>query len=284
LSPFTDLLFCGSNSISTFDQNSIQMTSLEEQFKNDPEFNNWQKNQKRGHVIAGIFVIIAGLVYMFKQMGVLIPEWVFTWPTILIAIGIISVFKNGLRSPKGLILVLIGALFLAGRAFPEITIIQYKIPIILFIIGTVLIFKPNNRHHDYARFGHRKNRFNSFAREKTETSNEDYIFANNVFAGTDKNIFSKDFKGGEIKNTFGGCKINLMQAEIVDEAVLTIKQQFGGVKLVIPPHWIIKSDIECVFAGIEDKRPLLSVNDLTQKKTLILNGHIFMSGIEITSY
>jgi predicted membrane protein len=261
------------------------MTNLEEQFSNDPEFSNWQKKQRRGHVIAGIFVIIAGLVYMFKQMGYLIPEWFFTWPTILIAIGIIALVKNNFRSAKGFILILIGALFLASQAYPDFTIIHYKIPIILFIIGIVLIFKPKNKYHDYARFGHRKHRFNRFASETTQTTtNEDYIFANNVFAGTDKNVFSKDFKGGEIKNTFGGCKINLMQAEIVNEAVLTIKQQFGGVKLVIPPHWVIKSDIECVFAGIEDKRPLLNVNDATQKKTLILNGHIFMSGIEITSY
>ncbi len=261
------------------------MTTLEEQYKNDPDFNSWQKNQRRGRVIAGIFIIIAGLVYMFKQMGYLIPNWFFTWPTILIAFGIIALIKNNFRSANGLILILIGTLFLASHAFPEIAIIHYKIPIILFLIGIILIFKPKNKCHDYGKFGHQKHRFNRFANETAQTSsNEDYIFANNVFAGTDKNVFSKDFKGGEIKNTFGGCKLNLMQAEIVTEAVLTIKQQFGGVKLVIPPNWIIKSDIECVFAGIEDKRPLLNVSDMDQKKTLILNGHIFMSGIEIVSY
>ncbi len=261
------------------------MTTLEEQFKNDPDFNNWQKNQRRGHVTAGIFIIIAGLVYMFKQMGYFIPECFFTWPTILIGIGIIALIKNNFRSAKGLILILIGTLFLASQAFPDFAIIHYKIPIILFIIGIVLIFKPKNKYREYGKFGHQKNRFNRFASETTQTtSNEDYIYANNIFAGTDKNVFSKDFKGGEIKNTFGGCKLNLMQAEIVTEAVLTIKQQFGGVKLVIPPNWVIKSDIECVFAGIEDKRPLLNVNDMDQKKTLILNGHIFMSGIEIVSY
>ncbi len=261
------------------------MTNLEEQFKNDPEFNNWQKNHRRGHVIAGIFVIIAGVVYMFKQMGYFIPDWFFTWPTMLIAIGAIALIKNSFRSAKGVILILVGLLFLASHVYPDFTIVHYKIPIILFLIGVFLIFKPKNKYHDYAKFEHKKHRFNRFASETTNTTtNEDYIFANNVFAGTDKNVFSKDFKGGEIKNTFGGCKINLMQAEIVNEAVLTIKQQFGGVKLVIPPNWAIKSDIECVFAGIEDKRPLMNVNDATQKKTLILNGHIFMSGIEIVSY
>jgi predicted membrane protein len=269
------------------------MTTLEEQYKNDPDFNDWQKKKRRGQVMTGIFVIIAGLVYMFKQMGYLIPDWFFTWPTILIALGIIALVKNNFRSATGLILILIGSLFIASYAFPEFTIIHYKIPIILFIIGIILIFKPKNKCRDYGKFGYQKHRFDhknysgggkGEYSDMVENSNEDYIFVNNVFAGTEKNIFSKDFKGGEIKNTFSGCKLNLMQAEIVTEAVLTIKQQFGGVKLVIPPNWVIKSDIECVFAGVEDKRQLLNVNDAAQKKTLILTGHIFMSGIEIVSY
>ena len=259
------------------------MTTFEEQFKNDPGFTDWQKCQRRGSICAGILVILAGAVYMYKQMGYFIPEWIFTWPMILIAGGIVSGIKHGFKHPQWLIFILIGGLFLAGHIFPQITWMQYKIPIILFIVGLILIFKPKNKHRQYGQFGHHRHRFNHFAKETAE-SNEDYIFANNVFAGTDKNIFSKDFKGGEIKNTFGGCKINLMQADILTEARLTIKQQFGGVKLIIPPNWIIKSDIDCVFAGIEDKRPLMSVNDTTQAKTLILSGHIFMSGIEIVSY
>ncbi len=266
------------------------MTTLEEQYKNDPRFNNWQKGQSRGRIAAGIIIIMAGAIYMCKQMGYLIPEWIFTWPMILIAGGVVSGIKHGFKHPQWIILILVGSLFLAGHMFPQLTWVQYKIPIILFIVGIIIIFKPKNRHHQYGKFGHKYHRHNNyrhnnhFGHEKVETSNEDYIFANNVFAGTDKTVFSKDFKGGEIKNTFGGCKLNLMQAEIATEAVLTIKQQFGGVKLVIPPNWIIKSDIDCVFAGIEDKRPLLSVNDTAQAKTLILNGHIFMSGIEIVSY
>lgn len=268
------------------------MTTLEEQYKNNDGFNHWQKRQRRGRVAAGMLVILAGAVYMAKQMGYAIPEWFFRWPTIVIAVGFITGVKHGFKDWKWVAIMSIGFLFLAGDIFPNFTIIQYKIPLILFLIGLFLIFKPKNKYHEYSKFGH-KNRFGHNHRfggikgecgDKSEDCTEDYVFVNNVFAGTDKNIFSKDFKGGEIKNTFGGCKLNLMQAEIVTEATLSIKQHFGGVKLVIPPNWIIKSDIECVFAGIEDKRPLLNVNDAEQKKTLVLNGHIFMSGIEIVSY
>ena len=261
------------------------MTNLEDQFKNNEDFNRWQKNQSKGRIAAGVFVILAGIVYLYKQMGYFIPEWFFTWPTLLIAIGIVSGIKHNFKSAKWLILILIGSLFLSVHFFAELTVLQYKIPIILFIVGIVLILKPKNRYRQYNRFNCRQNtNWHKGADSSVNKNSDDYIFANNIFSGTDKNIFTKDFKGGEIKNTFGGCKVNLMQADIVSEAVLTIKQQFGGVKLIIPPHWIIKSDIDCVFAGIEDKRPILNVNDMAQAKTLVLNGHIFMSGIEIVSY
>ena len=260
------------------------MTTLEEQYKNDPSFKDWQKGQRRGQVCAGLIIILAGAIYMYKLLGYFIPDWIFTWPMILIAGGLVSGIKHGFKHPQWIILILIGSVFLASHVFPMLTWVQFKIPIVLFIVGIILIFKPRNKHLQYGRFGHQKRHFSRFSNDAAEKSDEDYVFANNVFAGTDKTVFSKDFKGGEIKNTFGGCKLNLMQADITKEAVLTIKQQFGGVKLVIPPNWVIKSDIDCVFAGIEDKRPLMNVNDTTQAKTLILNGHIFMSGIEIVSY
>ncbi|MEO6305681.1 MAG: hypothetical protein ABIP51_21200 [Bacteroidia bacterium] len=256
----------------------------EEQFKNDPGFNDWQKGQARGRVMAGVLVILAGAIYMYKLLGYFIPEWLFTWPMILIGAGFIAACKHGLKHPQWIILILIGSVFLAAHIFPEVTWVHYKIPIILFAVGLILIFKPKNRHHEYSRFDRHKHRHNHFSKNAVESTTDEYIFANNVFAGTDKVVFSKDFKGGEIKNTFGGCKINLMQAEIVTEARLTIKQQFGGVKLVIPINWVIKSDVDCVFAGIEDRRPLMNINDASQTKTLILSGHIFMSGIEIVSY
>lgn len=269
------------------------MTTLEEQYKNNEGFGDWQKRQRRGRIAAGVLVIFAGAIYMAKQMGYEVPEWLFRWPSIVIAAGFITGVKHGFKDWKWAAVMFMGFVFLAGDIFPNFTIIQYKIPLILFGIGLILIFKPKNKYKEYSKFGHYKNRFDQKhgyvgskgeCGDTVEDCTEDYIFVNNVFAGTDKNIFSKDFKGGDIKNTFGGCKLNLMQAEIVTEAVLTIKQHFGGVKLVIPANWVIKSDIECVFAGIEDKRPLLNVNDIAQKKTLILNGHIFMSGIEIVSY
>lgn len=260
------------------------MTRQDENF-NDERFNNWRRRQQTGRITAGVLVILAGLFYMLHQMEYSIPDWVFKWPTIILGVAVVAAVKHGLNDWRWVVLTMIGLLFLGGYIYPDSMILYYKIPIVLFIIGAVLIFKPKNKQRQFEKFKRKSDgNYSCSSDGKPELSNDDYIFINGVFAGAEKMIVSKDFKGGDIKNTFAGCEINLMQAEIQTEAILNINQQFAGTKLIIPRHWILKSDVSCVFAGIEDKRPILEPAAGLESKTLILRGNLFMAGLEIVSY
>jgi hypothetical protein len=75
-----------------------------------------------------------------------------------------------------------------------------------------------------------------------------------------------------------------MQADFTGEALININQQFGGIKLIVPANWAVKSDIVCVFAGIEDERPLPNITNEFNAKILVLKGQVFMGGVEIVSY
>ncbi|MGZ3921682.1 MAG: LiaF transmembrane domain-containing protein [Bacteroidia bacterium] len=261
------------------------MTTLEDQFHNDEQFKNWEQNQRRGRTIAGIVVIIAAVLFFCKELGYFIPSWVFTWPVLLIVIGLISGIKHQFRNTAWIILMAIGGIFLAGDLITDFSFDKFKIPIILLIVGLILVFKPKNRYRHYAKYKCRHYQHtNVGASQTTYNSSDDFVMMNNVFAGTKKNVISKDFKGGEINNTFGGCELNLIQADIVNEAVITINQHLGGTKLIIPPNWAVKSDVVCVFGGIEDERPRMAVTGSEQTKTLILRGRVFMGGVEIVSY
>lgn len=261
------------------------MTTLEEQFQNDERFKNWEQNQRRGRICAGVIVLIAAVLFFCKELGYLIPDWLFTWPVLLIAIGIISGIKHQFKRTFWLVLIIIGGVFLAGDLIHDFDIHRFRIPIILLAVGLALIFKPKNKNRQFAKYKFKnKHHWNVGADESLNNSSEDFLVVNNVFAGSKKNIISKDFKGAEIHNTFGGCEINLIQADITNEAVITIQQHFGGIKLVVPPNWILKSDVVCVFAGVEDERPKVNLTDPSQVKTLVLHGRVFMGGIEIVSY
>lgn len=262
------------------------MRGLEEQLNTDERFRNWEKNQRRGRVWAGLLIIFAAGLYFLKEAGYLIPSWIFTWPVLLIAIGVVSGIKHQFRNSIWIILILIGAIFLAGDLITAFSFYKYRIPLILLLIGLVLIFKPKHRHHHhFAKYHYRHHaRWNMCSDSTMNDSNDDFVSLNNLFAGTKKNIISKDFKGGDISNTFGGCELNLMQADMEKEAVITIHQHFGGTKLIVPANWIVKSDIACIFAGVEDERPVINGGDASKTKTLLLKGQVVMGGVEIVSY
>jgi predicted membrane protein len=261
------------------------MTTLEDQFQNDERFKNWEQNQRRGRICAGVVIIIAAALFFVKELGYFIPSWVFTWPTLLIVIGLISGIKHNFRHPAWMILVTIGGIFLAGDLITAFSFDRFKVPIILLLIGLILIFKPKNRYKHYAKYKFRhRHHWNVGADQCMQNSSDDFVLFNNLFAGTKKNVITKDFKGAEINNTFGGCELNLMQADIVNEAVITIHQTFGGLKLIVPAHWVVKSDVVCVFGGIEDERPTVNVAASPGTKTLVLRGRVFMGAVEIVSY
>ncbi|MBM3416907.1 MAG: hypothetical protein FJY20_10820 [Bacteroidetes bacterium] len=50
-------------------------------------------------------------------------------------------------------------------------------------------------------------------------------------------MLSKDFKGGDIVNIFGGTEFNLSQADIKGRVTLEVTTIFGGTKLIVPSHW-----------------------------------------------
>ena len=58
---------------------------------------------------------------------------------------------------------------------------------------------------------------------------------------------------------------------------------FGGIKLIVPPHWDLKIQITAVFGGVEDKRPVQAAK-VDPDKMLVLDGAAVFGGIEINSY
>ena len=244
------------------------------------------RGMKSSRIWSGLFLVIAGFLLLAYKMGAPIPGWLFTWPVLLIGIGLLTGIKSRFHNPGSYIMILIGTIFLADQSIPGINFHNYIVPSILIGIGLVFILRPkgsscerkrrNWNTDDVLKNGISTNTF-------SEGENAEYIDVHAVFGGLKKNIQSKNFKGGEIVSFMGGSEINFMQADIQHPIVLEVNNVFGGTKLIIPSNWDIKNEISAVFGGVEDKRSFQnSIPD--PDKRIILKGSCVFGGIEINNY
>jgi hypothetical protein len=109
---------------------------------------------------------------------------------------------------------------------------------------------------------------------------DDYLDTVSVFGGVKKTIFSKNFRGGEIVNIFGGAELDFTQADINGRVVIDITQIFGGTKIVVPSNWKV---ISAVFASVDDKR-LRTPASYDTEKVLVLKGVSIFAGVDVRSY
>ncbi|MBV9962842.1 MAG: hypothetical protein JO072_11400 [Parafilimonas sp.] len=244
---------------------------------------------------SGLLLFAAGGLLMARKLGADIPDWLFSWYTLLIAVGLLISFKSGFRNAGGLIMIVVGVGFLLNDIIPDAHMQDFIWPGILMIAGIVFILRPSahsqykedwkNYHKEKWERLNYKQDYNSSAEVKTEPQDEsaEFIEINAVFGSINKLILSKNFKGGEINAFMGGSEINLLQADISQTIYLEINNVFGGTKLLLPGNWNVKNQITAVFGGVEDKRNA-SMATPDPNKTIILKGACVFGGIEIRNF
>jgi len=111
----------------------------------------------------------------------------------------------------------------------------------------------------------------------------DYVDSVNVFGGSHQAVYSKNFKGGEITAVFGGCDLNLTQADFEGEIRIEVTAIFGGAKIIVPPGWEVKSEVTAIFGGLDDKRSIQPTGE-GKKRLVIIEGLALFGGVDIRNY
>ncbi len=254
---------------------------------------------RSGKVWAGLFIIVIGSLLLLDNVGLDLPRWLFSWSTLLIAIGLFIGFKHNFRNSGWFIMVLVGTYFTLDKAIDGLNMSHVVFPIMLVGLGLFLIFKPkstfNHRENRWQRKGRRWNNrfgqaepFQTYGEEakttdEKKTNSNDYLDSVNVFGGSHQTVYSKNFKGGEVTAVFGGCDLNLTQADFEGEIVLDITAIFGGCKIIIPPGWQVKPEVTAIFGGMDDKRSIQPAVE-GQNKLLIIRGIAMFGGVDIRNY
>lgn len=276
--------------------------------------NKLKRSQNDGNIAFGFIILGIGVVLLLRKMGLFIPGWVLSWPMIFIVIGTFAIIKHEFKSFFGFIMLFFGAYFLLKNEFDfDFGLSQYIWPLGLIALGIYLITqrKRENKIIDDIRNNWQANRpsasFKSSSVEDakvvgdeatdtastgtadsgftrtTGTSFADRLNIDAIFSGVNRKMMTKHFQGGKITAAFGGIDLDLTSADFNGVVTIQVDIIFGGVKMIIPPHWDIRTEVTNIAAGLEDKR-FFREGGVDPNKVVILKGTILFGGLEIKSY
>ena len=227
----------------------------------------------------GLFILLIGVAALLKASLTDFPDWVFSWQMLLVALGMFIGVRHNFRGVAWFILMLVGGIFLLNDIYPEFSLRRYIWPFALIAVGLFIISRPRNRWRSDT-----ETKADGTSEPGTTSSKEDFVENTSIFGGAKKIIISKNFKGGDLVNIFGGTELDLSQADINGTAVIELTTIFGGTKLLVPSNWSVKSEgAVTIFGGIEDKRRMQASPENVDK-TLVLRGTVIFGGIDIKSF
>ena len=255
---------------------------------------NYKRNQEKKKalkkhrsirlIVFGLFVLLAGVSMLLTNIGFLqaeIHNYIFSWQSLLIALGILFI-SGGFRRHwfGGLVLITIGTVFLIDMIYGETLGLKNLIwPIILMVVGLAIlirIFLPKSKDCCF--------KTHIICDMDKNSSSDDYLESERVFSGVNFKVDSQNFKGGNVSFVFGGGEIDFNDAKLAEGINrLKIECVFGGVKIRVPENWDVTIESSGVFGGFSDERKRVPYESIDREKKLIIKIESVFGGGELTN-
>lgn len=249
------------------------------------------KSQRSSRVILGLIIALAGVLLLLQSLNILyFPGYLISWPMLLIVIGLLAGIKSRFRNVGPFIILFVGLFFLLRNYLGLPDEVRHAFwPALLVFFGLFMALRPNkSKHCGTTRHHWGEHRYEGGSgsggynpESYMEKESSDRLDTTAIFSGSQRNVISKDFKGGQITAIMGGVDLNFSQTDFTGKIYLDLTVVMGGVNLVLPPHWKLDVQTTMIAGGIEDKRMVMGPQD--DSKELVLTGVIVMGGIEIKS-
>ncbi len=103
---------------------------------------NFRKRRKEGDgIFFGILLVVVGAGLILNKMYPELPNWIVSWKTFLIVLGIFLGAKQQFKPGGWVAPIIIGTVFLVIENFPDLSIRPYLWPIAIIVFGLMIIFK-----------------------------------------------------------------------------------------------------------------------------------------------
>lgn len=233
-----------------------------------------QRHLQSNRAIIGVVLVVVGAFLIMRNTGIFpgfIDHIVFSWPMLLVTIGLVITLGSSENKTGGIIVMAVGAFFLVPHIFRETFDFNMFWPAVFIIVGLIFIFS--------------KKRGGWRGITTVSQVGDDYIDIINIFSGGERQIMSENFKGGKVTAIFGGSEIDLSQAKLAQGiSELEIACIFGGTTIIVPSDWNVKVEVVPVLGGFGDERKLVIGRSVDTSRQLIIKGAVVFGGGEIKSY
>ncbi|OBV38654.1 LiaI-LiaF-like domain-containing protein [Janthinobacterium psychrotolerans] len=208
-----------------------------------------QSRTRSGYVLGGVMVLL-GVTWTFRAMGLFYISWNMLWPLVIIGIGIAVVSKS-----------------LPGGRQRQ----RHR----RFAARQQSAAQPDA-------FGQARNGAVSLDKAAAPDANgqvddDSIIEVSAILGGFVRRVSSQRFRGGDINVIMAGCEIDLRQASIEGEAVLNVFALCGGITIKVPPDWSVILQGTPILGGFEEK----TIVPPHQHKRLYVSGYAIMGGLEV---
>ena len=223
------------------------------------------KNVFDVRALIGFLIIIFAIVLLLRNMEIIpyINIWAF-WPVFLIVIGLGQALRpvESRQLMSGGIFIVVGLLFLLNNMHIIDFGFRQLWPFILLIVGFEILRQ--------ARIG-----------SKSSELESDFLNLTFILGGGDHKFNSKSIQGGKVSAIMGGGKIDLSDADMVEnEIFFDIFAFWGGVELIVPQNWQVNMKALPLLGGAENKTSP-DPNGTSPVKRLTIRGTAIMGGMEV---
>jgi len=212
---------------------------------------------RRGGFAVALTLIIAGLVFLFINTGIIPTEYeslLTAWPIWLVLVSLFLIFHRNFGT--GLIILAVGLFFLIPYLrpiHPELGIPDHFTRIywpLLLILGGVLLIVEKFVCHKGSIFvgckpGH-----------TSKWDNEDgFLRIETAFDSRKNIVLDPVFKGGDVRCSFGEVVIDLRKTSLAEGTTkLIVDVSFGSATIIVPNTWNVQVRGDGFFGTFNDHR------------------------------
>jgi len=238
-----------------------------------------------GRLVIGAVLIAVGLFLLFDKLfnfHFFFFEYIFSFPTILIIVGIV-ILLNSRKNIFGYILVIGGGyFFLKDVLHLRVNHIFVDIwPLFIIAFGLYLLLK--RRSSSSTNYSVNADAGTAGSND-FETNKIDFIDVATILGSSDKTFSSQQFKGGKILTILGGSNIDLRNCKLGGERqIIDIVTLFGGTTIFLPSDWKVVISVVSIFGGFDDDRRIIVNDQIDNDKILVIKGTVLFGGGELKS-